>query len=393
MAPRAQISSLTLSGLTMSIHSRFNSTALAMALAVATAASGSLAYAADMPIKAAPVATPFFLVNDNSVSFTYFPGSTDPGIYGASYNQRYQWDLTHFDVNRWGTNFIDFNFQQYGKKDPVQSIYGAQGSEEADALVRNTLSGNAFLGKGFFSNYITKDISLAYGGLFVVVDNFLAPQTHQYDIGAQFTLNLPGTVNLAVYAQKETHHVSQDAVCNPGSGAFGGTFYNPPVNGYPGTTMTACPFTGDQTFKWAPRLELVALEPLTFLPTWLPMSWNSFTGVTFPKGTGLSQSNVAAMEISATPTGPAGWCFQGGNNPSNQCSTETKTEIFSENRLVLDVGKMYWGKAGLLEGFVGYRFWYNKFGTDHNAGVFSVLAPNTSIESTAFFGTTYHFTN
>ena len=148
----------------MSIHSRFNSTALTMVLAAAFAACGSLAHAADMPVKAAPVATPFFLVNDNSVSFTYFPGSTDPGIYGASYNQRYQWDLTHFDVNRWGTNFIDFNFQQYGKKDPVQSIYGAQGSEEADALVCNTLSGNAFLGKNFFSNYITKDISLAYGG-------------------------------------------------------------------------------------------------------------------------------------------------------------------------------------------------------------------------------------
>jgi hypothetical protein len=361
------------------------------ALIVGIAVSGTLAHAADMPIKAAPVATPFFLVNDNSVSFTYFPGSTDPGIYGASYNARYQFDLTHFDVNRWGTNFIDFNFQQYGKKDPVVSMYGAQGSEEADALVRNTLSGNAFLGKGFFSNYITKDISLAYGGLFVVVDNFLAPQTHQYDIGAQFTLNLPGTVNLSVYAQKETHHVTQDSIC-PG-GAFGTTFYNPPVNGYPGPTMVACPYTGDQVFKWAPRLELVILEPLTFLPTWLPLSWNSFTGVTFPKGTGLSEANMIAMVNSTAPGGPGGWCFSGGNNPHNQCSSETKTELFSENRLVLDIGKMYWNKAGLWECFVGYRYWSNKFGTDHNAGVFSVLAPNTSIESTAFFGTTYHFTN
>ena len=373
----------------MSIRSLFNSTALATALVGAFAASGTLAHAADMPIKAAPVAAPFFLVNDNSVSFTYFPGSTDPGVYGASYNARYQFDLTHFDVNRWGTNFIDFNFQQYGKKDPVQSIYGAQGSEEADALVRNTLSGNAFLGKGFFSNYITKDISLAYGGLFVVVDNLLAPQTHQYDIGAQFTLNLPGTVNLSVYAQKETHHVTQDSICP--AGIFG-TFYTPPV-GTPSASQFACPYTGDQNFKWAPRLELVILEPLTFLPTWLPMSWNSFTGVTFPKGTGLSASNAAAMQVSAVPGGPPGWCFQGGNNPSNQCSTETKTEVFSENRLVLDIGKMYWGKAGLWEGFVGYRYWSNKFGTDHNAGVFTVLAPNTSVESTAFVGTTYHFTN
>jgi hypothetical protein len=80
--------------------------------------------ASEMPAKAAPPA-PFFLVNDNSVSFTYFPGSTDPGVFGATYNPRYQFDLTHFDVSRWGTNFIDFSYQQYGKKDPIQTMAGA----------------------------------------------------------------------------------------------------------------------------------------------------------------------------------------------------------------------------------------------------------------------------
>src|ERR1700759_4099544 len=298
----------------MSIHSRFNSTALATVLAVAFTACGSLAHAADMPVKAAPVATPFFLVNDNSVSFTYFPGSTDPGVYNASYNARYQFDLTHFDVNRWGTNFIDFNYQQYGDKDPIQTMYGSKGSAEADALVRNTLSGNAFLGKNFFSNYITKDISFAYGGLFVVVDNFLAPHTHQYDLGVQFTLNLPGTVNLSAYAQKETHNNTYDAICAPFT--FG-PFVGQPGPG--GANVIACPYTGNQEFKRAPRLELVILEPLTFLPTWLPMSWNSFTGVTFPKGTGLSEANMAAMINAAAPGGPGSWCFSGGNNPHNQC--------------------------------------------------------------------------
>jgi hypothetical protein len=366
----------------MSIHSCFNSTALATALVVAFAASGTLAHAADMPV-AAPVATPFFLVNDNSVSFTYFPGSTDPGVYGATYNPRYQFDLTHFDVNRWGTNFIDFNYQQYGDKDPIQTMYGSKGSGEADALVRNTLSGNAFLGKNFFSNYITKDISFAYGGFFNVVDNFLAPHAHQYDIGAQFTLNLPGTVNLSVYAQKETHNNTYNAICTPN--VFGPFFGQPSPTGANGA---ACAYTGNQEYKWIPRLELVMLEPLTFLPTWLPMSWNSFTGVSFPKGTGYSQSQIAQLITNGSCAATTG-----GNNPSNQCSAESKTEIFSENRLVLDIGKMYWNKAGLWEGFVGYRYWYNKFGTDHNAALFSVLAPNTSIESTAFVGTTYHFTN
>jgi len=51
---------------------------------------------------------------------------------------------------------------------------------------------------------------------------------------------------------------------------------------------------------------------------------------------------------------------------------------------------------------VGWRYWYNKFGTDHNAPAFGGCgactvpgtafgAPGTSIESTLYLGTTYHF--
>jgi hypothetical protein len=348
----------------------------AVAATVAVSAVGA-ASAADMPTKAAPVAAPWLLVNDNSVSFTYFPGSTDPGIYGATYNARYQFDMTHFDVNRWGTNFIDFAYQKYGPKDPIQSMYGANGNDEVDLLVRNTLSGNAFLGKNFFSNFLTKDISFAYGGFFEAEDTFLAPAVLQFDAGVQFTLNLPGTVNFSVYAQKEIHHVTQDAVC-PGSLGF----YAPPT-GTPGPNVNACQFTGDQSYLVTPRLELAIIEPLTFLP-W-PITWSSFTGVTFPKGTGLSEANVAALQRAA------GWCSAPTNVGGNPCSAENKTEVFSENRLTLDIGKLYFSNPGVWETFVGYRYWYNKFGTDHNAGLFANLAPNTSIESTAFVGTTYHF--
>jgi hypothetical protein len=354
----------------------------ALVAAFAASAAGA-ASAADMPAKAAPPAPmSFFLVNDNSVSFTWFPGSTNPGITGDTYNNRFQFDLTHFDVNKWGTNFIDMSYQQYGKKDPIQSMQGASGAQEATLLVRNTFSGNAFLGKGFFSNAITKDISLGYGGFWNVLDTFLAPAAQQYDIGLVFGLNLPGTVNFAAYAQKEHHHITQDAICG---NFFGnpGAFYSPPA-GIPGVPPF-CAFTGDQSYKWAPRLELVMIEPLTFLP-W-PITWNSFTGVTFPKGTGISQQNETALIVAG------GWCVTGGNNPNNPCSSFTKTELFSENRLVLDIGKLAWSAPGIWETYVGYRYWYNKFGTDHNAGLFSLanFAPNTSIESTVFIGTTYHF--
>jgi hypothetical protein len=368
------------------IYARYlKQTVLAVGITVAAIGAAS---AADMPAKAAPAPLPWFLVNDNSVSFTYFPGSTNPGVFGATYNPRYQFDITHFDVNRWGTNFIDMSYQQYGKKDPIQTMAGASGAQEATLLVRNTLSGNAFLGKGFFSNAITKDISLGYGGFWNTLDTFLAPAAQQYDIGAVFTLNLPGTVNVGVYAQKEHHHITQDALCSP----IPPGFFAPPGNGIPGPNgAITCPFTGDQSYKWAPRLELVIIEPLTFLPTWLPLTWNSFTGVTFPKGTGISEQNLFALETAG------GWCnspFTPGNNTNNNpCAAFTKTEVFSENRLILDIGKLYWSKPALWEAFVGYRYWYNKFGTDHNAGLFQFVAPNTSIESTAFVGTTYHFTN
>jgi hypothetical protein len=60
-------------------------------------------------------------------------------------------------------------------------------------------------------------------------------------------------------------------------------------------------------------------------------------------------------------------------------------------RLTFDIGQLYWNKPVLWEAFVGYRYWYNKFGTDHNAPIFSVAAPGTSIESTVYTGVSYHF--
>ena len=55
------------------------------------------------------------------------------------------------------------------------------------------------------------------------------------------------------------------------------------------------------------------------------------------------------------------------------------------------MSKLAWGKAGIWDAYVGYRYWYNKFGTDHNAAVFAHFAPRSDIESTAYVGTTYHF--
>src|SRR5580704_9650294 len=118
-----------------------------IALAMAVAASAS---AADMPVKT-PAPTPFFIVNDTSIGFVWYPRSTDPGVSGGSdtvpggiFGQgnafpRYQGRIDHFDVWEYGTNLIHVEFDQYGKQDPSFGIPGAQGSRELFAFGYSTL--------------------------------------------------------------------------------------------------------------------------------------------------------------------------------------------------------------------------------------------------------------
>jgi hypothetical protein len=172
--------------------------------------------------------------------------------------------------------------------------------------------------------------------------------------GLQFDLNLPGTVNFSVLAYKEYNN-----------------------NNY----WITPDFSGAKEYKVTPRFELVVAEPLTFLP-W-PVSWRNFTAVTLPKGTGISTAHLAQTE------GPPG--CNGTIAAACLANAETKVEVFEDNRIVLDASKLWLNKPGKWDLYAGYRYWYNKFGTDHNAQLFSTIAPGSSVESTAYIGTTIHF--
>jgi hypothetical protein len=350
----------------MSTKAKSLLTATALAVAFASTTLAGSAIAADMPVKApAAKELPFFLVNDTSVSFTWYPSANNPGVAGdniagnSNSFSKYVGSLTHFDVWAYGTNFFNIDILKSDKHDPVRGVVGATGATEVYAFARSTLSGNALSGSKMFSNFITKDISFEWGGDINTENDFFSPQKRDIVLGAQFALNLPGTVNFSVLAYKEWNH---------------------------GAPFEAPGFSGDREFQWIPRLELLISEPLTFLP--LPITWNSFTGVNFPKGTGISPANLAAIG----GAGPGSGAFTGANFfTANNASAYTKTEVFADNRLTLDASKLWWGKAGIWDVYAGYRYWYNKFGTDHNAAVFAHFAPGTSIESTAYVGTTYHF--
>jgi len=368
--------------------------ALAFAFAATTALAGA-AFAADMsmPVKAPPIKdVPFFLVNDTSVSFTWYPNATDPGVCagavpdgfcsGNSFS-KYVGSATHFDVWAYGTNFFNVDYLKSSKNDPINGVPGAAGAAEVYAFGRSVINFNEVTGTKWFSNWFFKNVGFEFGGDANTENNQLSPEVRKLDLGLAFHFNLPGTVILGVLAQKEWNHNSFDS-CGTQNSAVGGVPGAPIAFGCNGGGPGVV-FTGDREFHWAPRLELVMSEPLSFLP--IPLTWNSFTGVTFPKGTGISSANMAAVGTGLTP-----W---------NVDTNETKTEVFEDNRLTLDISKIWWGKAGIWDGYVGWRYWYNKFGTDHNNGDFSSsgctqvgtlgCAPGSSIENTVYVGTTYHF--
>jgi len=353
---------------------------LALGMAVAGSAS-----AADMAVKS-PAPAPFFLVNDTSIGFVWYPKATDPGVSGFSDSvpggvfgagntfSRYQSRLDHFDVWEYGTNLFHVELDQYGKQDPSLGIPGAAGSREVFAFGYSTLSFNALTHSKAFSNVLTKDISLYYGGAWGVQDNFLDEHTTQGVIGLQATLNLPGVVNIGLTAYKEWTRNEFNG-CGPGGfGVVNGPAPNIGANTCGGGVGA---FTGDRDFEWTWKVFTFISEPLTFLPPSMPITFINVLTVTGPKGTGISAANCLAVGC----FGPLG-AFN--NN-------ETKVEVFGDARLSLDTSKVFWNKPGIWDSFVGFRYWYNKFGVDHNAPLFAQAAPGTANEYSVYLGTTYHF--
>ena len=65
---------------------------------------------------------------------------------------------------------------------------------------------------------------------------------------------------------------------------------------------------------------------------------------------------------------------------------ETKTEVFEDTRLSLDASKVFWGKPGIWDIYGGYRYWYNKFGTNHSDWLFATLRPERRSKARPMWG-------
>lgn len=334
----------------------------------------------------APKRAPRYFLNDTSISFTYFSSATDPGVSGSAGSvpggipgksntfSRYSFSLDHFDVWKYGTNQIHGEFNQYGSNDPVNGIPGAVGTREFLGLWTGTLGFNELSHSKAFSSVLTKDASLMLNFSAESENNFHAPEMEAIAPGLQFTLKLPGVVNIGIAGMKEWNHNTYSA-CGPAE-PFSGVAYV----GFQGQCIGGGTSSGNTSMDWTWKINSFVSEPLTFLPSNLPLTFQNQLNVTGPKGTGLSAGQCVALGCA------------GGLGPHDAFGiNNTKTEVFEDGRLSIDASKVRGGTPGTWDIYLGYRYWYNKYGQNHKDWLFATVAPGSAMERSPYVGMTYHF--
>lgn len=126
----------------------YKSFALAAGLAVATLSSALAADLAPMPVKAKPIIdVPFFLVNDNRLTYAYQFDATSPGFADKTAKQVYA--FTHFDVWAYGTNFINLELLKSDHRDPAHQgrFAGAIFAEQGVDLARSDIEIDRIIGE------------------------------------------------------------------------------------------------------------------------------------------------------------------------------------------------------------------------------------------------------
>ncbi|MCK1683867.1 hypothetical protein IVA87_31925 [Bradyrhizobium sp. 147] len=336
----------------------FRYTAMAAAaLSLATLASGGLAQAADLPVKAAKKAPdlPFFLVIDNRVTFSYIFNASQPGAWSFrpdgsinSKTTKQVYSFTHFDAWAYGTNFFTISMYKSDHNDPAGpctnagTIFGTPascaGATEIYGLFRSTFGWNELFDTKAFSAGPLHNISFEVGMDANTENRYFGAAKRDVVGGLQFAFDLPykGYINVAPLVYWEFANHNSFSQC----GLFG-----------PGVPGITCLADGNTSFK----------------PTWA-------VEVNYYMDLGFLPPNVQYFSIS----GRAGWYGKKGTDteplpysPANGVYN-TAVELNSEPiRLTFDASKAAWGDkySHFVDVWVAYRYWQNKFGLDHNLAV------------------------
>lgn len=173
-------------------------------------------------------------------------------------------NVAHFDVWKYGTNFINVDVLFSNANEPNRS---GGGSTELYAVYRGQLSPDKIFGISTAVGPVIQAINFEFGGDVETENTEFAPNKKVLVVGPNFHFNMPaGFMNLGVHAYKEWN-----------------------ANGIVGRNVS---------FAMAPEFELVWLYPLSFMP-W-PMDFRGFMNITGPKGKNGFGNNTY-WEILARP--------------------------------------------------------------------------------------------
>ncbi|SRR5260221_7266502 len=361
------------------------STAVVAGVFLAACCASGRALAADEAppsVKAKPIAdVPFFLVNDNRITYSYiFQGTNgthtlrpDGSVDGKTARSVYS--FTHFDSWAYGTNLFSLSVLKSDHNDPASpcgapgvaiTSGGCAGETNIYGFVRSTFGFNEMFNTKAFTMGPLRNVSLEVGADVGASNTFFASAKRAFVAGLQFAFDLPykGYFNVAPMAYKELNH-NTFAQC----GLFG--------SGVPGVTCLADGNVDYQT-TWA--VETNYYMDLGFLPT-----------------------NLQYFSIS----GRAAWYGPKGDanglpalSGVGRLSTATKTTFESEPiRLTFDASKAFMGNkySHFVDVWVSYRYYQNRFGLDHDAmpGVCTLAATgastNACTESSLYSGVTVKF--
>lgn len=268
---------------------------------------------------------------EDELSYTYQPWTADPTVKNGV--PTHTATFTHVDGYAYGTNFINISGTAWGAKDRANQAGSFSGQEQGGqsvfAVGRFAFSGNKIFDTKAFSYGPMTDISLDTGGNWGVHNNTFASETRAFVIGPQFSFDLPykGFLNFAAHYYKEWNH---DAFAPASSN---GVSFDPTYN-----------------------FELGWSQPI---PVGIPgFAFKGFISYTGPKG------------------------IDGEGN-------RTVAETFAHVKLVVDAGDILFNAPKKLEAGVGFEYWMNVFGNDHN--LTSAGFNNGNIERTPFFTVTYKF--
>ena len=295
---------------------------LSMALAAALTVATGAAQAQSVEGHAGQRPSGF---SDDSIAYRYGSSFREPGINNSHRANgidipKHILSLQHIDGGTMWSNFINIDLLFSSRRDPAQGV-NSRGALEMYAIYRGDLSLNQAFGTSIFTvGSILRDVSLQIGGDVNTKNTAFAPQKDLIVFGPDFQWNIPG--GFLSTAFQFAHEWNQNGITNR------------QVNFAP---------------TW--EIETVWSVPLAF--TRLPLAFEGFMNVVGPKGR------------------------DGFNAP-------TKVEVLAEPRLTLDLGALAFDRPRKIDLSVGYQYWLNKFGNDHNR-------VSGSLASTVWFGARYHF--